>query len=94
MDEVEVALLSHPGVEEAAVYSVPDGDSSNLIGAAVILKKDVLTSESELIEHISAQLPSYAKPAKIDIVSDFPRTSTGKINRREIQAQEIAKKNS
>jgi acyl-coenzyme A synthetase/AMP-(fatty) acid ligase len=39
-----------------------------------------------LVEHISGRLPSYAVPTKITIMDKFPRTSTGKINRRELQA--------
>lgn len=93
LDEVEVALLAHPGVEEAAVYIVPDGDGSNLIEAAVISKIEKSLTESELMEHLTERLPSYAKPARVDIVVNFPRTSTGKIDRRELQALAISKRN-
>lgn len=86
LDEVEVALLSHQGVEEAAVYPIPDNQGSNLIGASVILKPGSLLTEADLVEHLNNRLPSYAVPAKIFILDDFPRTSTGKINRRELQA--------
>jgi amino acid adenylation domain-containing protein len=86
LDEVEVALLSHPGVDEAAVYPVPDGQGSNLIEAAVIMKTAGLLLD-DIVAHISTKLPPYAVPVRIDIVADFPRTSTGKINRRELQAQ-------
>ena len=89
LDEVEVALLSHRGVEEAAVYSVPDGNASNLIEAAVILKKGSDLIESDLIGHLTGRLPPYAIPVRIDILASFPRTSTGKIDRRELQALAI-----
>jgi acyl-coenzyme A synthetase/AMP-(fatty) acid ligase len=94
LDEVEVALLNHPGVEEAAVYAVPDGEVSNLIEASVIPKQEKNLSESELMEHLAERLPPYAKPARIDIVPDFPRTSTGKIDRRALQTLAIERKNS
>ena len=86
LDEVENALLSHPYVQEAAAYPVPDQQGSNLIEAAVILKEHPGIVTGDLIEHLSGRLPSYALPAKINIADDFPRTSTGKINRRELQA--------
>jgi acyl-coenzyme A synthetase/AMP-(fatty) acid ligase len=91
LDEIEVALLAHPGVEEAAVYPVPDGEGSNLIEAAVIPKQEGTLSESELMEHLAGRLPPYAKPARIDLLPDFPRTSTGKINRRALQEQATAR---
>lgn len=90
LDEVEVALLSHEGVEEAAVFPVPDGQGSNLIEAAVTAKEGVTLTEELLINHVAARLPSYAVPAKVRVLAIFPRTSTGKINRRELQAEAIA----
>jgi acyl-CoA synthetase (AMP-forming)/AMP-acid ligase II len=87
LDEIEVALLSHPLVEEAAAYPVPDGQGSNLIEASVIPKSGSFLEESKLVEALSLRLPPYAVPVRIDIMDDFPRTSTGKINRRELQSQ-------
>ena len=91
LDEIEVALLSHPQVEEAAVYPIPDGQGSNLIEAAVVAKSGMEVSTAGLMEHIGKQLPSYAVPVNIDVLEVFPRTSTGKINRRELQAQAEAR---
>jgi amino acid adenylation domain-containing protein len=86
LDEIEVALLAHDQVEEAAVYPVPDGQGSNLIAASVIPVQGTVLTESELVGHLGKRLPPYAIPVEIELASDFPRTSTGKINRRELQA--------
>ena len=86
LDEIEVALLAYDDVEEAAVYPIPDGQGSNLIAASVIPAQGVALSEGELVEHLGKRLPPYAIPVEIEFASDFPRTSTGKINRRELQA--------
>ena len=94
LDEVEVALLAYPGVEEAAVYTVPDGEASNLIEAAIIPKKEQNFTESELMEHMAKRLPAYAIPVRVDVLQDFPRTSTGKIDRRTLQTLAIERKNS
>jgi len=85
LDEVEVVLLSHPGVKEAAVYTISDGQGSNLIEAAVISTPGHDLEEAQLLDHIGKKLPAYAVPVRINFVQDFPRTSTGKINRRELQ---------
>jgi len=87
LDEVEVALLSHQDVQEAAVYTVPDGNGSNLIEAAVIPKEGTELTQSILSKHVGGKLPPYAVPVKIIVTENFPRTSTGKINRRELQAK-------
>ncbi len=86
LDEIEVGLLAHEFVQEAAVYPIPDGQGSNLIYAAVVPKENTDLSESDLLDHLSNRLPPYAIPVKIDLRDDFPRTSTGKINRRELQS--------
>lgn len=90
LDEIEVALLSHELVEEAAVYPVPDGQGSNLIEAGVTAKDGVPLQEAELVSHISGKLPPYAVPVKIHVLDAFPRTSTGKINRRALQEMATA----
>ena len=86
LDEIEVALLSHPGVEEAAVYPVPDGEGSNLIEAAVTARPGAALDVGSLLAHAAERLPPYAVPTKLTILEQFPRTSTGKINRRALQA--------
>lgn len=90
LDEIEVALLAHAQVEEAAVYPVPDGDGSNLIEAAVIARNGYQLSPDQLVEHLSGRLPWYAVPAKIELTDDFPRTSTGKIDRRALRERALA----
>jgi acyl-CoA synthetase (AMP-forming)/AMP-acid ligase II len=85
LDEIEVALLSHAGVEEAAVFAVPDGQGSNLIEAHVILKPGEELTTAHLIDYLAGRLPPYAVPAQLAIAADFPRTSTGKIDRRALQ---------
>jgi acyl-CoA synthetase (AMP-forming)/AMP-acid ligase II len=87
LDEIEVALLSHSQVQEAAVFPIPDGQGSNLIEAAIVAKPEAAITSSVIIDHISKQLPPYAVPVHLEILEKFPRTSTGKINRRELQAQ-------
>ena len=85
LDEIEVALLSHDGVEETAVFPIADGEGSHRIEAAVTLKDRAMATSSDLGEHLKDRLPWYAIPSKIAIVDGFPRTSSGKIDRRELQ---------
>jgi amino acid adenylation domain-containing protein len=89
LDEIEVALLSHAGVQEAAAFAVPDNQGSNLIEAAIIPNQHSDLIQEDLIAHISLRLPPYAIPVRIDFMDEFPRTSTGKINRRELQSRAV-----
>jgi acyl-coenzyme A synthetase/AMP-(fatty) acid ligase len=90
LDEIEVAMLAIEGIQQAAVYPVPDGEGSNLIHAAVILSTgNGLTSEL-IIDRLAERLPHYALPAQLNVREEFPRTSTGKINRRVLQEEAAA----
>jgi amino acid adenylation domain-containing protein len=92
LDEVENALAAHPAVAECAVFAVPDDEGSSLVEAAVILKYDASAQEHELKGAVAARLPPYAVPAVIHVLSDFPRTGTGKIDRRALRENTVAAK--
>jgi acyl carrier protein len=85
LDEIETVLLSHPQVEQAAVYMIVEGEGYDRIEAAVIPQGGAQITPHELTAHVARQLPAYAVPSAITITEDLPKTSTGKINRRELQ---------
>jgi long-chain acyl-CoA synthetase len=91
LDEIEAALLSHRGVEEVAVFALPDGDGSQRIHAAVVPRRNTEDTCADLREHVSELLPWYAVPGEIDVMRSFPRTSSGKIDRRRLREQAMAK---
>ena len=90
LDEIEAALLSHPAVTEASVYAVPDAEGSSRIEAVVILEPGAAVEPAALVDHIALRLPAYAVPACLRVSDDFPRTSTGKVDRRELRERAIA----
>jgi len=80
--EIENAINSHEKVSESAVIGVPHEIKGEGIYAFVILKKPAKTIENEIIKLVQSQIGSIAKPDKIFIVSDLPKTRSGKIMRR------------
>lgn len=84
LDEVETALLAHPGVSEAAAFVLPDGNGSHRIEAQVVVAGADLPPD--LTTHLRARLPGYAVPERIRTTSALPRTSTGKLDRLRIVA--------
>ncbi|GJD08826.1 2-hydroxyacyl-CoA lyase [Galdieria sulphuraria] len=87
--EVDAALLSHPNVSEAVSFGVSDEKYGEEVEAAVILKdKSRGTTEKDITEDCKSRIASFKVPKKIYIVDDFPRTGSGKIQRR-IVAQNI-----
>lgn len=86
--EVESALIEHPLVAETAVIGLPDVLLAEKIKAFVVLKNGVEPSgqlKIQLRAHVRRMLSPFAVPQEIDFVSELPKTSTGKIMRRELK---------
>ncbi|MFM7599241.1 MAG: acetate--CoA ligase [Actinomycetota bacterium] len=86
--EVESALVSHPSVAEAAVVGANDDTTGQAICAFVILRGGVEEGADgsefirELRDHVAHEIGPIAKPRQIMIVSELPKTRSGKIMRR------------
>ncbi len=89
LDEVESVLAAHEWVEEAAAYIVTGSEDGNSIQAAVILKSRQGGIADEIRQHCVQQLPWYAVPESVLFLESFPRTTSGKIDRRALQRQVI-----
>jgi acyl-coenzyme A synthetase/AMP-(fatty) acid ligase len=90
LDEIENSISAHEQVEENAVYAVPDEEGSARIEAAVLLKNQSGCTEADMKRYLTGLLPWYAVPGKILLVSEFPRTTSGKIDRRALQERAVA----
>ncbi|WP_100448676.1 acetate--CoA ligase [Glycomyces xiaoerkulensis] len=83
--EVESALVSHDTVAEAAVVGASDPVTGQGIVAFTILRGDVESSPEhlkELRQHVANTLGPIAKPRQVMVVSELPKTRSGKIMRR------------
>ena len=82
--EIERVLAAHPAIALAAVGKLPDPVKGEIAKAYIVLKSDTSTSEDEIMTFCRKSLAAYKCPRKIQFVSDVPKTSTGKIMRREL----------
>jgi acetyl-CoA synthetase len=84
--EVESALVSHPRVAEAAVVGATDPVTGQAIVAFTILRGDGEQEDddlaTELRNHVAQVLGPIARPRQILVVSELPKTRSGKIMRR------------
>jgi long-chain acyl-CoA synthetase len=83
--EVEDVLLSHPAVLEAAVVGVPHEYRGETVKAYVSLRSDGQARPDELIAFCKDRMAAYKYPREVVIVDDLPKTTTGKILRRELR---------
>lgn len=83
--EIERVVAAHPAVAMVAVGSVPDETRGELARAYVVLRPGASASETEIIEHCRPHLAAYKLPRSVRFVPDLPKTSTGKVMRRELK---------
>jgi len=81
LGEIESALLSHPGVREAAAIAVPDELVGNRIKAIVAAHASESIEAAELQQYCAQRIPKYMIPEFIEFRESLPRTSTGKLDR-------------
>lgn len=92
--EIEESISGHPGVAEVAVVGVADALKGQVAMAfvvpkdATILNDDAaaLRLEGEVMKTVDASLGALARPARVRFVSLLPKTRSGKLLRRAIQA--------
>ncbi|MCU4183321.1 AMP-binding protein [Acidiferrimicrobium sp. IK] len=85
--EVEDVLYGHPAVREAAVVGVPDEYRGETVKAFVSLKPGAVITPEELIDYCRSQMAAYKYPRSVEFVDELPKTTTGKILRRELRDQ-------
>ncbi|QDQ27371.1 AMP-binding protein [Chitinimonas arctica] len=89
-NEVEDVVAMHPGVLEVACIGIPDEKSGEVVKIFVV-KKDPGLTEEALHEHCKKNLTGYKMPRHIEFRKELPKTNVGKILRRALRDEEIAK---
>jgi len=92
--EIEESISSHPNVAEVAVVGVADPLKGQVAMAFAVLKDaskaasegDALKLEGEIMKLVDEQLGAVARPSRVRFVGVLPKTRSGKLLRRAIQA--------
>jgi acyl-CoA synthetase (AMP-forming)/AMP-acid ligase II len=84
--EVEEVLHAHPAVAEAAVTGVSDPVLGEAIRAVITLRDGARLTAAEVIRHCRQRLEDFMVPRYVEFCDSLPKTSTGKIARRELSA--------
>jgi long-chain acyl-CoA synthetase len=83
--EVEEALAQHADVGEVAVIGVPDAHWGEAVKALVVPRPGRRPAPQDLIAFARERLAGYKLPRSVDVVSELPRTPSGKVLKRELR---------
>lgn len=89
--EVDEALISHPAVEQAVTFPMPDERLGEEVAAAVVVMENSEVTEWEIQRFVSARLSSFKVPRRLFFVDEIPKGPTGKIQRRTLARSLIDK---
>ena len=89
-NEIEDVLIAHPGVLEVGAVGVPDSKTGEAVKVVVVRKDKALTG-ADLIAFSRQNLTGYKTPRHVEFRDALPKTTVGKILRRELRDDEPAK---
>ena len=88
--ELEQTLTLHPAVLECAAIGVADNKAGEVVKMFVVASDPNLTQE-QVIEYCRANMAGYKVPKFVEFRNDLPKSNVGKVLRKELKAEELAK---
>jgi len=89
---IEDALYEHPSVVEAVVIGLPDPYRGQTPKAFVALQQGDIVSEDELMDFLAARISKIEMPSQIEFRASLPKTMVGKLSKKELVAEEAARR--
>ncbi len=83
--EIERVVAGHPDVALVAVGSIPDEEKGELAKAYIVPMTGSTPNAEDIVSYCREHLAAYKVPRVVQFVDDLPKTSTGKVMRRELK---------
>ncbi|CAG2153437.1 acyl-CoA synthetase [Cupriavidus numazuensis] len=83
--EIEMVLTQCPGVQDCAVFGIPDEDFGESLAAAVELVPGAKLSVRDIQQYLESHLAKYKVPKRVDFHASLPREDSGKIFKRRLR---------
>ncbi|GAB3343538.1 long-chain-fatty-acid--CoA ligase [Marilutibacter aestuarii] len=86
--EVENLMFAHPAIQEACVIGIRDRQRGESVKLVAVLAQGQTTTEAEVIAWAREHMAAYKVPHVVEFVDRLPKSGTGKVQWRELQARE------
>jgi long-chain acyl-CoA synthetase len=90
--EVDEVFYEHPKVLEACTIGIPDPKRGENVKVFIVLKERETATREELLEYAKTKLAIYKLPTEIEFRQDLPKSTVGKILRKELKAEEMKRR--
>lgn len=89
--DVEEVLFENPKITEACAIGIPHPKRGEQIKVFVVLKEGQKASEQEIIDFCKPRLATYKLPTVVEFRKELPKSNVGKVLRKELRDEELAK---
>lgn len=90
--DIDEVYYGHPKVMEACSIGIPDPKRGENVKLFVVLKEGETATAQEMIDYGKAHLAAYKLPTEVEFRKELPKTTVGKILRKELRAEELKKR--
>ena len=90
--DIDEVYYGNSKVEEACSIGVPDKTRGENVKLFIVLKQGQTATAEEMIEYGKAHLAAYKLPSEVEFRTELPKTTVGKILRKELRAEELKKR--
>ncbi|MDP2644949.1 MAG: long-chain fatty acid--CoA ligase [Desulfobacterales bacterium] len=89
--EIDEVFYEHPKLQDACAIGIPHPSRGEAVKAFVVLKAGQSATQEELMTYAASRLARYKLPVEIEFRKELPKTNVGKILRKELKAEEMAR---
>lgn len=87
--EVEALTYQHGAIQECCVIAAPDSYRGETVKACIVLKPDSEATANDIVLWARQKMAAYKVPLLVEFVEALPKSATGKVLWRELQAREM-----
>ena len=90
--DIEEVFYENPKIQEACAIGIPHPTRGEAVKIFAVLKEGETATQEELVEYCTGKLAKYKLPTEIEFRDELPKTNVGKILKKELRAEEMAKR--